>query len=77
MKKELEINRMFAERLKSLRDERNLSLRALAEELGVSYQAINYYENLQRDPSIWVVKKIADYFNVKIDWLIGNTDERT
>jgi transcriptional regulator with XRE-family HTH domain len=69
--KDLEVNRAFAKNLKALREQHNLSLRILAEEIGISYQALNYYENCQRDPSITIVKKIADYFSKTVDEMIG------
>jgi transcriptional regulator with XRE-family HTH domain len=70
------LNKIFAERLKELRTSQGLSLRELAENVGISYQALHHYENCKRDPSIWMVKKLADYFKVKIDWLIGTSEEK-
>lgn len=69
--KNMDINKAFAENLKTLREQHNLSLRSLADEVGISFQALSYYENCQRDPSISIVKKIADYFNKTVDEMIG------
>ncbi len=74
MEKFEEQNRIFATRLKELRIKNNLSLRELADSVGISYQALSYYENMKRDPSIWVVKSLADYFKVSLGWLIGEEE---
>lgn len=69
--KDMEVNRAFAENLKRLRTQKDISLRRLAEEIDVSYQALNFYENCKRDPSITIAKKIADYFGVSVDFMMG------
>lgn len=69
-------NIIFATRLRSQREDAGLSLRELSEKTGISYQALHHYEKGDRDPSIWNVKKISDFFNVSIDWLIGTTDNK-
>lgn len=68
--------KIFAERLKALREEKGLSKRQLATELEMSHVAIFYYENANRVPDILVAKKFADYFNTTCDYLIGLSDER-
>lgn len=68
----LEINKAFAKNLKKLREQHDMSLRRLAEEVGVSYQSLQFYETCQRDPSIVAVKRIADYFNKTVDEMIGD-----
>ena len=66
----------FAKNLKMLRDEKGISLRNLAAELGISKSALHQYENCLNDPSLSVVKKIADYFDEDINWLIGESNQR-
>ena len=66
----------FANNLKKLREEANLSLRELGEELGISKSALHQYENALADPSLTSLKKIANYFDVDINWLIGETPIR-
>ena len=68
--------KVFAERLKALREEKGLSKRQLAAELEMSHVAIFHYENAKRVPDIVVAKKFADYFNTTCDYLIGLSDER-
>lgn len=63
-------------RIKLLRQERGLSQRALAEQLGISQQAINKYENHNIEPDIATLRQIANVFGVSIDYLVEQTDER-
>ena len=62
---------IFAQRLKSLREEKNLSLKQLAKELNVSDVAIGRWEKMLRVPNIIELKKIAQFFNVSADYLLG------
>ena len=67
----------FANKLKMLREESGLSLRALAEELNISKSALQQYESAISDPSMTVVRRIADYFDEDANWLVGITKVRT
>ena len=58
-------------RIRQLRKERGLSITKLAESIGISYQSLQRYEAGKRDPGIQVLIKLADYFNVSVDYLIG------
>lgn len=64
----------FSERLKGLRKQKNLSQRALAEELHMSKSAVSMYENGSREPDHETTEQIADYFNVDIDYLVGRSN---
>jgi transcriptional regulator with XRE-family HTH domain len=68
---------LFRFRLKELREENNISRSDLAEILGVSTQTIANYENGHREPNFDILLKIADYFNVTVDYLIGRSNYRT
>lgn len=57
--------------LKDLRQKMGLSQIDVARALGVSRQSYNFYENGKRDPDTDMLKNIADYFNVSIDYLLG------
>jgi len=59
------------DRLKGLRIEKGVTQREIAELLGVTYQAYSYYEKGSREPSHEAVLKLADYFNVTTDYLLG------
>ena len=65
---------IFADRIKNLRTEKRLSLKQLAKELNISDAAISRWENQLRVPNIIELKKIAQYFNVTADYLIGLQD---
>ena len=65
----------FGERLRRLRKERNVTQTALAEHIGVVPSAIGKYERLpQAYPSVDALIKIADFFNVSIDYLLRGTE---
>ena len=63
--------------LKLLRNEMKISQQRLADEIGVSQQSINQYENHDVEPDIAVLSRLADFFLTSIDYLVGRTDERT
>ena len=60
--------------LRKLRCEKGISQQNLGETLLVSQQSINKYENHDVEPDIEMLIKIADYFNVSLDYLVGRTD---
>lgn len=57
--------------LKTLRNEFKISQQKLADAVGVSQQSINKYENQDVEPDIAILIKIADYFSVSVDYLVG------
>ena len=61
-------------RLKQLRTERGLLQADIGGYLGKGQNTISYYETGKREPSIEELKRIADYFNVSVDYLLGLTD---
>lgn len=65
----------FAERLLELRSERGISQAKLAKELGVSFSVVCYWETDRSEPTAVNIVKIADYFNVSADYLLGRTEE--
>lgn len=58
-------------RIAELRKEKGLSQVALAKELGVDCSTIAKYETGDRLPDIVMLCKIADYFEVSTDYLLG------
>lgn len=64
-------------RLKILREEKNLNQIELGKIIGVSGQALGMYENEKRDMSTDTVIKLANYFDVSTDYLLGKSDTRT
>ena len=61
-------------RLKELRKKKNISQLRLATELNTTQNTISRYETGEREPGIDELIKIADYFNVSVDYLIGRTE---
>lgn len=61
----------LGERIKQLREQQGLSQPALAEEVGVTKQAISKYEKGMDIPSSMTLCSIADAFNCSTDYLLG------
>lgn len=62
---------MFAERLKLLRQSKEMNQVQFADRLGVTKQSVSNWENDNIMPSIEMLVKIADFFNVSTDYLLG------
>ncbi|MBE6766869.1 MAG: helix-turn-helix transcriptional regulator [Clostridia bacterium] len=56
--------------LYKIRKERGLSQLKCAMDLNISREALSYYENGHRSPDLVMLKKLSDYFNVSIHYLI-------
>ena len=67
---------LFNERLRQLRDESKLTSAKLAEKLGIAASTLSLYMK-DREPNYDTLIKIASYFHVTTDWLIGNSEFRT
>lgn len=57
--------------LKNIRESENLTQSKLAEKTGISQQSISRWESGQRFPNILDLVKLADYYKISIDELIG------
>lgn len=66
-------NLKFGERLKEARKGKGLSARSVAEIIGISPSAYSNYEGGIREPPLLLVVKLANIFDVAIDWLLGRT----
>lgn len=64
----------FAERLRSLRQEKGWSQQRLADNLKLSKSSVNMYERGEREPGFETMEAIADLFNVDMNYLYGRTD---
>lgn len=74
LKNETEINiylQLFRERLRNLRGEK--SLQEVAKDIEISRATLGYYESGDRKPDIEILLKIAKYYNVSCDYLLGLT----
>ncbi len=62
---------MVLERIKELRQEKNISQAKLAKEIGVSQKAIDYWERGVNEPKASYVIALAEYFDVSCDYILG------
>lgn len=67
---------MKGNRIKLLREEKKLKQDELAKILSISPSAIGMYERDVREPNDEITLKIAEYFNVSTDYLLGKSDIR-
>ncbi len=56
--------------LRSIRKQRKLNQQKVAIDLNISREALSYYENGKREPSLQLLVQMSDYFNVSINYLI-------
>lgn len=61
-------------RLKEIRKSKGISQLKLAMDLNTNQNTISRYETGEREPGINELIRIADYFNVSIDYLLNRTD---
>lgn len=61
-------------RIKELRQAKGLSQQRLADRLDISQSAVNSYENGINEPDIAMLRQIAGFFEVSVDYLIGHAD---
>jgi len=73
----------FSDRLKELRSEKKLTQQELCEKVEeytkfkLSQQQIAHWENEKHQPDFEILCKLADFFCVSVDYLIGHGDIRT
>lgn len=67
---------VLGERLRAERTTRGLTIQAAANAAAINHVALSRYEHGQREPSLAVLGRLADYYGVTVDWLIGRTDLR-
>ena len=66
----------FSRTLSLLRQERGISQRKAAAQLGISQALLSHYENGIREPGLAFVTKACDYYHVSADYLLGRTLSR-
>lgn len=65
---------MIIERLKKLRKERKLTQKDIATFLNISQPAYQQFESGKKKMNLETMEKLADFFNVSTDYLLGKTD---
>lgn len=68
---------MYGERLRDLREDKDLKQKDLAALLQISQATYSNYELGRSDVPIPVLYKLADYYNVSVDYLVGRTKVKT
>lgn len=63
-------------RLRQLRKERRISQLKLALDLNMNQNTVSRYENREREADYETLIRLADYFDVSIDYLLGRSDKK-
>ena len=61
----------FGKKLRELRIEKGLSQRRFGELFNVCNQSVSFWETGSREPDLDTLKRIAEYFDVSVDYLLG------
>lgn len=67
---------VFQERLRILMDNHGYTMKSLSDEIGISAATLSRYLSDRRSPDLPYIVKLAEFFNVSVDWLIGLTGDR-
>lgn len=62
-------------RISELRESKNMTQEELAKHLGITRASLSHYETSRREPDIETLNKIADFFQVSVDYLMGRTND--
>ena len=60
--------------LRLLRKQRHLNQLKVALDLNISREALSHYENGKRSPDVQMLRRLSDYFNVSIDYLVNGKE---
>lgn len=66
----------FSRTLSLLRQEKHISQRKAAAELGISQALLSHYENGIREPGLAFVSRVCDFYHVSADFLLGRSASR-
>ncbi|AHD04679.1 helix-turn-helix domain-containing protein [Paenibacillus larvae] len=65
----------FQSRFKELKDAKNVTYKEIADLLGLKVRAVQTYTEPNRFPDCPGLIKLADYFDVSLDYLVGRSDD--
>ncbi|WP_415298888.1 helix-turn-helix domain-containing protein [Clostridium perfringens] len=65
---------MLNNRLKSLRNEKGVLQKNVAEYLKISANAYSFYEKVERIPNVETLNKLSDYYNISIDYILSKSN---
>ena len=64
----------FSERLKTMRAVSGKRQKDIADAMGITSRAYQYYEKGTKEPTLSKIVALADYFDVSLDYIVGRTD---
>lgn len=64
----------YGDRIAQLREKKAMTQEDLASKLGISRASLSHYETSRREPDYETINKIATFFNVSVDYLLGRTE---
>jgi len=67
----------FADRLKEMRADKGVTQVQLAEALGVSKGTVAMWEIGKREPNFETLCALSDYFDRRVDYILGKTDDKS
>ena len=67
---------VLAKRLKQCRKEKGITQNQVAIYCDITEKAYQNYELMLREPKLEILLKIAEYFDVSLDYLVGRTDQK-
>ena len=76
MYRKMEKIKLFAHRLRQLREEKDWSQEELAAKLGCSKALVSFYENAKREPGFTVILALSEIFNEDTAYLTGEVNAR-
>ena len=68
---------MESQRLRDLRDDHDKTQQEIADVLNMHRSVYRRYESGERETPAWVVVKLAEYYHVSTDYLLGRTNDPT
>ena len=66
----------FAKKLLSLRGEKGITQAEAAQEVGITLRQYHRFEHGEQKPGYDNLRRIADFYEVSVDWLMGRTQRR-
>ena len=60
--------------LRSIRKQKGLNQLKVALDLNISREALSHYENGKRSPDLGMLRRLSEYFNVSIDFLVNGEE---
>lgn len=63
-------------RLRELRNKHKLTQKEIAEKLGITQFTYSNYENLKTQPDIQILKDLANFYKVSLDYLLENDNNK-